>query len=1159
MFLKSLTLKGFKSFAQTTTIDLGPGLSVVVGPNGSGKSNIVDAIAWVLGSQAPTSLRSQQMDDVIFAGNPGRPALGRAEVTLTLNNEDRRLPLDFDEVAISRTLFRSGDSSYAINAAPARLIDISELLAAAGVGRHRHVIVSQGRIDAVLNAKPAERRAILEEAAGVSAYRLRKEKALRRLADTEANLARLADQLSEVRRALRPLEQQAETARRHGALATELESLQIHRLGAELSGLRGRRREAARERRDLADRRAATGRQLAVLDGRIGEAEARLSAMSHVQLAEATERLGLLRDRVLQAQRATEERQRDYERRRRDRLASDLLVALSDEAADIEVALVEARAAEAELSVERDRIAAATEALAAATEAHAARWESPEGTGDRSSAAQLRGRLMTLRDVAERAETEVTELDERSRLLEGRRQAAGAALRRATEEVAARRSEEAAAGEALEAAEERRREAAGAEATARRAHGDAAAEHTRWRSRVDALALAMGDVRARSGMEVLAGSDGVLGALGDLVATDDGWEAAFEAAAGEALAAAVVEGPGAARPALAALTRAQIAGAVLPAHRSTVDPPPVGEPLRPHVRARRRGVGEVLDGLIGSVVVVPTWREACDALAAHPDATVVTPAGDCFSRTGWRVGVARAGATGEALEESRVSLGRAESSLAAADRTVAETAAATAVAAAQHAAATTAHRSGGRSLAEARQQAAAAERRHSAVCAEAAVALDRLQELAERARQNRRLTDETAAQLAELQEAADAAEASAAGARADLESRRATLATERHSLEVRASEIRTRRGLLADRLSKIGARLAGHEAAVAAADADARRSAALSALAERLAASARECQAGLEELRHRQRRAAEAMNVTAAQLDGDRRRRAALAASLDEVAGQLLAAQRVEDEVGLRIEAVVETLRGQYDCDEVRATQATQPTLAEGVTAVGRIRELERLLRRIGPVNPLAVREHDILRERHDLLASQVADVRSARRDLTTLVRAIEAEILDAFSRCYREVAESFEGLFGILFAGGAGRLSLTEPDNPLDSGVEIEARPAGKNLRRLALLSGGERSLAALAFLFAVFQSQRSPFYVLDEVDAALDDVNLHRFLRLLEEFRSEAQLVLVTHQRPTMEIADHLYGVTMRPGGASRVIAERRAGAGALLSAGVGVPPEG
>ena len=849
MYLKSLTLKGFKSFAQTTTVDLGPGLSVVVGPNGSGKSNIVDAIAWVLGSQAPTALRSQQMDDVIFAGNPGRPALGRAEVTLTLDNEDRRLPLDFDEVAISRTLFRSGDSSYAINAAPARLIDIAEMLAAAGVGRHRHVIVSQGRIDAVLNAKPAERRAVLEEAAGVSAYRQRKERALRRLADTEANLERLADQLSEVRRALRPLEQQAETARRHGALATELASLQIHRLGAELSGLRARRREAATQRRDLADRRAAAGREMAALDGRIADAEARLSAAGHVTLVEATERLGVLRDRVLGAQRAVEERRRDYESRRRDRLASDLLVALSDEAAGIEAALVEAGAAEAELGPERDAVAAATSALAADTEAHAARWESPGGAGDPSAAARLQGRLATLRDVAERAEAEVDRLEERSRLIDERREAAAAALERATGEVEARRLEEAAAGEALEAAEARRREAAGAESAARSAHGDAAAEHARWRSRVDALALAMGDVRARSGMEVLAGSDGVLGALGDLVAVDDGWEAAFEAAAGEALAAAVVDGPDAARPALEALARAQVAGAVLPAHRSGAEPPPVGEPLRPHVRARRRGVrrgprrphrrggggGELARGvrrpgrpprrhrrharrrlllpdrLAGGRRPLRRHRRGSGGVARWPRAGRELarrgrPGGGRGRLRGRRRGQGpRRGVHG--APRLRPATGRGPpaggSRRAHAQRRGGR----------GRGGPRPPRRGGGASPPEPRP-------RRRGGCAAGGTHRGR--------RGERRVGGGGTGRTRRPP--------GRPGRRAPL-------------LEVRASEIRTRRRLLADRLEEIGARLAGHEAAVAASGADARRSAALSDLAERLAASAAVCQSGLEELR----------------------------------------------------------------------------------------------------------------------------------------------------------------------------------------------------------------------------------------------------------------------------------------------------------------------
>ncbi|MYI55999.1 MAG: AAA family ATPase [Acidimicrobiia bacterium] len=1028
VFLQSLTLKGFKSFAETTTISLAPGLSVIVGPNGSGKSNIVDAISWVLGSQSPTALRSQQMDDVIFAGNPGRAALGRAEVTLTFDNADRRLPLDLDEVAISRTLFRSGDSAYAINATQTRLIDIAEMLSAAGVGRHRHVIVSQGHIDAVLRAKPAERRTILEEAAGVSAYRVRKEKALRRLTDTEANLARLGDQLNEIRRALRPLERQASVARRHGALAAELAALQIHRLGAELGELRAGRREAATRRRDLADRRAAAGRELVTLDGRIAEAEARLSAPDHVALATAGERLATLEDRVQQAQQAISRRQQEYERRRQGWLAGDLLASLGDESARIEAALTELDGAEAGLSDERARLDDAAADLAAEGRAHAVRTKE--------------------------------------------------------------------SGAVLEEVGERRAEAAAAEVAAQQARAAAAGEHDRWRARVEALALTLGDERARSGMEVLERTAGVLGALGELVTVEEGWEAAFEAAAGEALAAAVLEGHAAARPALQALVRAGTAGAVLPAQPPAAGPPPVGQPLRPHVRGRAGGVDEVLDGLIGSVVVVPTWQEACDAVTEHPGATVVTPAGDCFSPTGWRVGVHRPGGTGDALAESRERLASAEVTLAEADRALDEAVAASAEA-------------GGR--------------------------------------------------LAELQRSVEAAEAVAREAAADLQRRRGELDAERRSLDRRAAETGARRAVLSDRRDELRERLAGHEAAVASAGADARRSALLAELAARLAGSAEECRGGLERLRARQRELAEAGRLTAARLDGDRKARAQLATSVAEVGEQLLGAQRTEDELRLRIESVIETLRSRHDCDEVRATRTTQPDLPEGVTAPQRIRELERLLRGIGPVNPLAVREHDILRERHDQLAAQIEDVRSARRDLKKLVRSVDSEILEAFSRCYHEVAESFETVFGVLFEGGAGRLSLTEPDDPLNSGVEIEAQPAGKNLRRLALLSGGERSLAALAFLFAVFRSQDCPFYVLDEVDAALDDVNLHRFLRLLEDFRATAQLILVTHQKPTMEVADSLYGVTMRPGGTSRVIAERRHTPLPLQAAGAGVSPAG
>ncbi len=1141
MYLKSLTLKGFKSFAQTASIEFAPGLSVIVGPNGSGKSNIVDAISWVLGSQSPTALRSQVMDDVIFAGNPGRPALGRAEVTLTFDNEDRRLPLELDEVAICRTLFRSGDSGYAINATPARLIDITELLSAAGVGRHRHVIVSQGHIDAVLRAKPAERRAILEEAAGVSAFRLRKEKALRRLEDTEANLARLGDQLNEMRRTLRPLEQQALVARRHGALAAELAAWQVHQLGVELIQLRQRRRDAAARRRDLADRRAGTLRQLSAVDGQIAEAEAQLSAAGHVALAEAAERLGRLEDLAQQVQRALSLHQQSYERRRQERLANDLAASLGDELTRIEAAIAELGDSETHLAAERERLNAASvmledEAAAQASDA------AGSSDADPAAAAQLRGRLAAMRDIAETLEAEVADLTNKADQLDRRRGAAADQAQDVGQELAQRRSVEQAASAALEAAERNQAEAAAAEADARSAQAAAAAEHNRWRARTEALTQAMGDVRARSGMEILASRVGVLGALGDLVAVEEGWEVAFEAAAGDALAAAVLEAPAAARPALEALVRAKVTGAVLTAVAPTAVAPPFGEPLRPHVRGRSNGVDEVLDGLIGSVVVVPSWQEACDVLAAHPQATVVTPAGDCFSRSGWRVGVDRSGATGEALVESRQRLGEVERSLAEAERAVEEVSASATKASTAYAAALESRRVASRDLAEAERRVGAADRQVEAIVADATATGRRLTELRQRATEHRRLVDEAAGQLADLQLTIETATARAADQAAELQLREAELQAELRSLELRNSELTARRTVLSERRAEITARLAGHEVALASAEIDARRSATLGELAERMAASARGCRTGLKRLRACQSQAATAGRRAAARLAGDRRLRAALAASLEETNEELLGAQRSEDEVALRLETVLETLSSQHGCDEITATQTPQPDLPEGTSAVQRIQELERLLHGIGPVNPLAVSEYEATRERHDQLVSQIEDVRSARRDLSKLVASVEREILEVFSRCYQEVAASFESIFGVLFEGGGGQLCLTEPHDLLHSGVEIEARPAGKNLRRLALLSGGERSLAALAFLFAMFRSQNCPFYVLDEVDAALDDINLHRFLKLVEDFRSSVQLVLVTHQKPTMELADSLYGVTMRPGGTSVVIAERR-----------------
>ncbi|MFT6549090.1 MAG: chromosome segregation protein, partial [Acidimicrobiales bacterium] len=359
LFLKRLSIKGFKSFADTAILDMEPGVTVVVGPNGSGKSNVVDAIAWVLGAQAPSAVRSQKMDDVIFAGTSTRAALGRAEVSLTIDNSSGQLPVEFGEVTITRTLFRTGDSEYSMNGAPCRLLDIQELLSDVGVGRQQHVIISQGQIDAVLNARPEERRMIIEDAAGILKYRRRKEKAQRRLRSTEANLDRLSDLLREVRRQVRPLERQADAARRHGDLVLELTALRLHRAGRELASLRTRARDEAGRRTQMASEQSTHTTDLARFDAEVTAAEDELASRGGDDMGDRLVRLEALRERGRGLRAVLVERLRGIERERSTLFSQQVVVGLEAE-------LERTETKSAELDVEADRLAPEAERLALA-------------------------------------------------------------------------------------------------------------------------------------------------------------------------------------------------------------------------------------------------------------------------------------------------------------------------------------------------------------------------------------------------------------------------------------------------------------------------------------------------------------------------------------------------------------------------------------------------------------------------------------------------------------------------------------------------------------------------------------------------------------------------------------------------------------------------
>ena len=1156
MFLKSLTLKGFKSFAESTTLELEPGVTVVVGPNGSGKSNVVDAIAWVLGAQAPSAVRSQKMDDVIFAGTASRAPLGRAEVRLTIDNSSGILPIEFSEVTIRRTLFRSGDSEYAINDVPCRLLDVQELLSDAGVGRQQHLIVSQGQIDAVLNARPEERRAIIEEAAGVLKFRKRKEKAERRLDATEASLVRVQDLLREVRRQLRPLERQAEAARRHAELIGELTALRIHVAGREIAALRTKLAAFAAVKLDTADTEAGLKSQLATLDTAILAAGAELSARGDDDVSDRLVQVEQLRERARGLGAVIAERRRALERDRGQLLDADVIASLEADAArnGDELATVRRRIEDlqpefADLEFDEQQFAAARKGVLSLFD------PAPAATAS-SAIAEVRGELRSRRAAAERAGTDLSrarnraaELVERIEGLEIRAAAlqhdchacelvesplvvdierADAHLRATTDEheslVAARH----AAAEQLSAAD----------------------------GRVDALQLALDAAHARAGAARLDGLDGVLGSLLDIVRIDDGWEPAVEAALGDALAAVVVADPEGAGRALHALRASSTTGAVLalgiPVPSAAV--PVIGDPVRPHVSAGRRDVDALLDRLLATAVRVDDLDAAIAAAVRHPTAVVVTGDGDRLGTVAWRTGASAGVATAAALAD--------------AERRAVECADLLAQRDADVAAAVEARAGARRHLDDLSGRLAANDARLTeASAALADTAADQRQAEAELEPLRVHIDELTAhvraegERIGELErllpdlEAGEAAEANAVRsrqqARAELDARAVVLNGRRRDLDVRAAGLAEREQFLQDRLGDIERRLEADAAARAAAEqrrTEVDRSLlALDRLAAFVDAHRTVVDAHHVELTERRRRQSEEVRGLATRLEGLRAERAAAERSLDEVRERARRAEVDDAEARLRLESAIELLRHDLDVEPAVAEATEAPPLPDGVSPRARVRELDRELRLLGPINPLALEEFTELQQRHTFLEEQLEDVRTTRRELNRVIRAVDQEIQSVFAAAYADVSTNFTALFSTLFPGGTGRLVLTDPDDLLDTGIEVEAKPGGKNIKKLSLLSGGERSLTALAFLFAVFRSRPSPFYVMDEVEAALDDLNLHRFLGLVAEFRREAQLLIVSHQKRTMEAGDILLGVTMQPGGSSKVIVEHAASAAA------------
>jgi chromosome segregation protein len=1061
MHLRSITLKGFKSFPTRTRLEFGPGVSVIVGPNGSGKSNITDAVLWALGEQSPLAVRGQSMKDVIFAGGHGVPGSGAAEVEVVIENGDERLEADFAEISILRRLERDGEGEYRLNGARCRLVDVIEVLSDSGLGKEMHSVVSQGKVEQIVLSRPRERRLLIEEAAGLGKHRKRRRRAQLKLERTEENLARALDVEREARSRLRPLKRQAEAAELHERL--ERQTLEAR---LELS------RDAAR----------ATRRTLA-------EAEERVRA-ARAERDEAERRLGEVARRREQAEEAFAAQTRD-----RERLQGRLYAARSA-AERIAMRLERVREQGAAAGERRERRLRQLEALEGQAKAEAQLATDEDGPADRIAA----------------IERELADLDA------GREERLARELAGLEAELAAARAR---AAELERAAAERRRRLDAAEhaadiARAARREAERAAEAARTRAAEAGAELAAANRFVRG----VAGSSDGARPLAEELHVEPGYELALAAALGPRLTAGIVTDLAAGERLLdragrdggSALIAGHFSGA--PGASGWRERPPAdgAEPLLDRLRPGP-GAAILAERLLCDVWVV----ESLDALTERFDGVAVTCSGRLLDARAGELSQAPAGGSDRLLEE----IGRRDELVAASRRAAEDEARAGAAverAATEVADADAARETAESSLRASLRQAAEAEEnvgRREWVIARRREAPDDGPEAVRRAellgdlRAERRLAERIERERAERARALDALRNGVdrdlrVGAEADRAAR---------ALEAARDAVASRRDALQAELDA-GAR-AGEETA----------------------AALRACAHEEAELQGRLKRTSEA--VTGAEVGAQQARDAAA-----EVERELGAIAR---RLGLDPEPGAEPLS-----DEERQSLEA------------RVERLERRREQLGPVNPLAKREYEEAVEHVEELEAQRRDLEAALAELEGLIKETDRRIREAFEETFAAAARNFEDVVEHLFPGGRGRLRLvradqiprpvigggeTEAPEPPDeqepeTGVEIEVTPPGKSTKRLSLLSGGEKSLVALAFMFAVFLARPCPFYILDEVEAALDDINIDRFLELVKRYSDRAQFIVVTHQKRTMDAADTLYGVSMGGDGVSRVLSRRLGG---------------
>ena len=1169
MYLKSLSLKGFKSFADKTQMVFDPGLTVVVGPNGSGKSNVSDAILWVLGEQSAKMLRGQAMEDVIFSGSSARGAVGVAEVTLVLDNSDHTLPIDFSEVGITRRMYRSGESEYLINGAPSRLMDVQDILHDSGLGKDTHSIISQGKLDSILSSRPEERRSLIEEAADISKHRRRKERSMRKLASMDENLARAKVVSREIGRQLKPLERQVDKAKRAHDLNDQLKELTIQlavddlrRLQDNYNRLSARSREAEAavelaqyrydEKSAELEKLQSLLEQKGLFVGDLGEQRRRMQELlgrmdSDMRLLEEKGKNMVSRLSEMRMQLSTMEKQRNDARAEHERVCGELSDArvrkadLARKVDELKQAAQTSAAKRNELSAQVNRLSGEQAAAKKEADAQTLAYAKLE---EQISSAEVEDQLFVsrLEQLDETIESAEAALGEREDELARIEEDLSAARAQAQEQNALIATYQAALKAAQEAEGAARDKLSGAKAT------------------LSALQSVDREVeKASPVMAALAESlpqDVVECRLADLVDAQPEVEALVEGLLGDDLAAFVVaDAAGAEKVAASALGlegAEGVASMVLRSSRGSgldAEGAP-GVALSSKLRAGDDARG-LLEALLGDVRLVGDAGEALRGHEGWPHLTFVTLDGVAVLPDGRvHVGTASSNESGALERKRRIraleeGMGELTDALAAAleateeqQEALAEARNAAAAAKGEEARLSSELKSTTADRGRLENQLASALREKSQVSAKRDQASARAAEARQTIEEHRGAAREATARAAEIAEELEQVSADQDQAARDAATANRQLSDARLELAMageRLSNHEHRTAQLVKSLQDYDRRIQATQASSHALDVVRLRVDPLHERYEAIHGRALEWASRLKD----RASLAEADSDSLKKTISDAREAVSaastnLATAKEQVNDVKVDLGKLEVKVAAAIDAITETGAVLDEALQIPAPQNREEAERTCDTLRAQIAD-------IGPVNEVAMDEYLKLRERAEYIDEQVADLESARNSLKKINAAIDRKMKNRFLVVFDKVNQNFSEVFSLLFPGGKAHIEMTDPDNLAETGIEIVAQPRGKRITKMMLMSGGEKSLTALALLFAVYRVRTVPFYVFDEVEAALDDSNLSKLLDAIESLKETTQLIVISHQRRTMEQADVLYGVSMQADGVSHVVSQR------------------